>query len=443
MTTTRYEDIMASCSRQNEDALAAAFAAAAAAVRSELPATSDRDVAIRDVATGAAGPAFIAFLLWIETHCTDLARLCFLSRDGQVLYELAHRLHTPGLARVELRYLYSSRRTWNLAASDPDNLAAERWLYGSFMHANATDLCARLGLDARDFGTELDAAGVACHPDARADDPRQAGALARFVSNPVVKEAVRARIQGLDDLVVAYACHEGVPHSDTGLIDVGWTGKMLAALYRLLRRGGHDLPRSFFWGYEPQVKPQPVPKLHAWLYDSREPDTMARHVAEAPYVIETFSMADHGLVTGYETDPSGRVHAILATRDNPAAAEWGIATYRRYLYAFADALELPPNHAEMETRPLIQQLVSTFWQRPTLIEAEVWGTYVWDSDPTGTAARPLARPFDPTDITRTAGHETPRRGDRAWVAGSLALSGATPHQNVKGFNHTTSVEEAI
>jgi hypothetical protein len=428
MTSTRYEDIMGRYARQHDNPLAAAFLAASAEVRSELPVADDRDAAIRDVATGAAGPAFVAFLLWIETHCADLARLCFLSRDGQVLYELARRLHAPGLERVELSYLYSSRRTWNLAASDPDNLAAERWLYGSFMHANATDLCARLGLDPTDFRTELDAAGVAHHPDVRADDPRQAGALTRFVSNPLVKEAVRARIRGLDDIVVTYACQQGVPHPETGLVDVGWTGKMLAALYRLLRRGGHDLPQSFFWGYEQQVEPQHLPDLHAWLYDSRAPHTMARHVTEAPYVIETFSMADHGLVTGYETDGGGEVHAVLATRDNPAAAAWGIATYRRYLSAFADALSLPLDHAEMDVRPLIHELVSRFWQHPTLIEAQAWGAYVWDSDPTGTAARPLARPFGSADFTRTDGRQTLRRGDRAWVAGSLALSAPMAQQ---------------
>jgi hypothetical protein len=47
-------------------------------------------------------------------------------------------------------------------------------------------------------------------------------------------------------------------------------------------------------------------------------------------------------------------------------------------------------------------------------EALAWGGYPYDSAPAGTAIRPLARPFPAED--------RPVRGDRAWLAGSLALS---------------------
>jgi hypothetical protein len=62
---------------------------------------------------------------------------------------------------------------------------------------------------------------------------------------------------------------------------------------------------------------------------------------------------------------------------------------------------------------MIHQLMITFWRRPTTQEATAWGKYPYDSDPTGTAARPLARPLNP---------DKPIRGDRAWLNGTLALS---------------------
>jgi hypothetical protein len=58
--------------------------------------------------------------------------------------------------------------------------------------------------------------------------------------------------------------------------------------------------------------------------------------------------------------------------------------------------------------------MDAFWCHPTRAEARAWGIYPYDSDPAGTAARPLARPFTTQD--------RPTRGDRAWLAGSLALS---------------------
>ncbi len=59
--------------------------------------------------------------------------------------------------------------------------------------------------------------------------------------------------------------------------------------------------------------------------------------------------------------------------------------------------------------------MDAFWNHPTLPEARAWGGYPYDSDPAGTAIRPLARAL-------TIEHGQCRRGDRAWVAGSLALS---------------------
>jgi hypothetical protein len=410
--------------------LAASFHRAAATVASTVPAATEEQSAIRDVAAGAAGPAFCAFVTWIAHQARNLDRLAFLSRDGQILYELARRIDTPALERLDLRYVYSSRRTWNLAGSDPDNLAAERWLYGSFMHANATDICHRLGLNPDDFTSEFDHAGVSLDPDARADDPAQHQALAAFVANPHVVAAVRPRIARFATDVACYAVQEHLCDTRTGLVDVGWTGKMLAGLYRVLRQKGLALPHSFFFGYEQQVSPTLVPNLAAWLYDSRDPATMACHVHEAPYVIETFSMADHGLVTGYERTPAG-YQATLATPDNPAATSFGIDYYRKCLYRFAEDFEAPPGGLNDDARTLVHDLVTEFWTRPTVPEARAWGTYVWDSDPTATAARPLASPFTPDDLRSANGSQPLPRGDRAWLAGSLALTPAPANDHAE------------
>src|SRR5260370_7599425 len=58
--------------------------------------------------------------------------------------------------------------------------------------------------------------------------------------------------------------------------------------------------------------------------------------------------------------------------------------------------------------------MDAFWCHPTRAEALVWGAYPNASAPAGTAVRPLARPFTEQDCAA--------RGDRAWLAGSLALS---------------------
>jgi hypothetical protein len=105
---------------------------------------------------------------------------------------------------------------------------------------------------------------------------------------------------------------------------------------------------------------------------------------------------------------------LQSTRNDPAE-DWGLGLYRSAVYAFAAALDLGAGLPPGDVRSLVHQALETFWCNPTLDEALAWGGYPYDSDPAGTAIRPLARPFTATDHVR---------GDRAWLAGSLALSSA-------------------
>jgi hypothetical protein len=129
--------------------------------------------------------------------------------------------------------------------------------------------------------------------------------------------------------------------------------------------------------------------------------------------METFCMGDHGIVSGYRKDDAGTIRPELLSPRNDAADAWGLGLYRSALYAFATALGPPRDLPSSDLRPLVHQLLDAFWCRPTQEEALAWGSYPYDSDPAGTAIRPLARPFTDTDHVR---------GDRAWLAGSLALS---------------------
>lgn len=131
-------------------------------------------------------------------------------------------------------------------------------------------------------------------------------------------------------------------------------------------------------------------------------------------------MGDHGIVSGYHRAQGGRIEPVVTAETNAAAAEWGLQLYRSVLYRVCDALQ---DDLEGDVRPLVHEVMDAFWCRPTREEAEAWGSYPYDSDPAGTAARRLARPFN-FDAARSEDNAAPlARGDRAWLAGSLALSG--------------------
>jgi hypothetical protein len=405
---TRYE-LIAGRHSSRAGYLSSRLAAASRAARAAVPVSNEHEQAIRDVAAGVAAPALVGCVLWIlrEARARHLQRLRFLSRDGQVLFELAKQL---GLgAELDLEYVYSSRLTWSMAATDPHCLSQAQWLFNSFMKSNAADVCARLGISVNDHLAELRQAAVSLNPDIRADDAQQASALRRFVELPSISHAAAEKITAVRELLLEYALQQDLADPATGLVDAGWTGRMVGSLVRICENAGLRRPHVLFWGHEPRVTGWTDPaKVAAYMYNTAMRSGLEWRVPDAPFIVETFCMGDHGIVSGYQHTRNG-IEPVLSSQTNPPAEKWGIALYRSVLYAFCDALE---GELDGDMRELVHALMDPFWCHPTHAEARAWGSYPYDSDPAGTAIRPLASPFT----------EPFERGDRAWVAGSLQLT---------------------
>jgi hypothetical protein len=415
---TRYELIASRHSASPGD-LAAQLRDAGHHAREITPVSSAHERAIRDVAAGVAAPALIGFVVWMfeEARRRGVQRLRFLSRDGQVLYELARRIDGKLALGLDLEYVYSSRLTWSLAATNPDVLAETSWLFNSFMKSNAADVCARLGLRADDFGPRLESAGVSPDPECRADQPDQYEALRRFLRAQEVTDAAAARITQMRHLVTDYAREHQLADSRTALVDAGWTGRMIGALVTVAERARMQRPHALLWGHEPRASGwTDLDQVAAYMYNTATGEGLSLRVPDAPFIVETFCMGDHGVVTGYQHGPDRQIVPVLAAPANKPALDWGLRLYRTVLYHACDALS---GTLAGDARPLVHEVMDAFWCSPTILEAAAWGTYPYDSDPAGTAIRQLARPFDqPSHATGTS-----LRSDRAWIHGSAALTG--------------------
>jgi hypothetical protein len=379
---------------------------------------------IRDVAAGVAGPALVGYVLWILQHARErgLKRLRFLSRDGQVLYLLAKCITERTGQTIDLEYVFSSRITWSLAASDPEHLSDFDWLFSSFMRSNAADLCERLGIDVEEFRDRLVESGVSLDPQVRADSPAQRAALERFVDRRDVAAAITPRVAEVRALLTDYARQHLLADSSTGLVDAGWTGRMVGSLITVTEMAGYPRPQVFFWGHEPRTDGWTDPqRVSAYVYNTARREGLQWRVPDAPFIVETFCMGDHGIVADYQREPDGTITAVLRSARNVQADRWGLALCRSTLLAFAENIDLKITG---DARPLIHQLMNAFWVDPTRTEAEAWGSYAYDSDPTGTAARSLARRFTSRDLMTAILKGRLDRGDRAWLRGSLALNSA-------------------
>jgi hypothetical protein len=266
--------------------------------------------------------------MWMlrEAEKRGVRRLRFLSRDGQVLHELARRI-APALGiDLDLGYAYSSRLTWSLAATNPGQLPRADWLFNSFVKSNAADVCARLGLPAGDFRGELLAAGASPDPDSRADDPAQAAALRRFLATPQVTRAAATRISQMRQLVTDYADQERLAETGTALIDAGWTGRMAGALVQVCEQAGMTRPHILFWGHEPRTTGwTDSRRIAAYMYNTATGHGMNWRIRDAPFAVETFCMADHGIVTGYHRTTQAGIGPVLASQANPPALALGTA----------------------------------------------------------------------------------------------------------------------
>lgn len=399
------------------------MAVASEYARRAVSVETERQQSIRDVAAGVAGPVLLGYILWLahEVPRVKGTRVYFLSRDGQTLHHLATQFASTLDWDANFRYVFSSRRTWNLAASEVENLASEAWLFGSFMRSNAADLCARLGLDFKDHQATLEEHSVSLDPEVRNDDPHQRVAMERFLADERTKDAVVVRVEQQRRLTVDYAEQEGLVDPGAVLVDAGWTGRMVNALGRILNGEGYQMPPVFFWGHQPKDDIVSRTDVTAYMYDtSREPSPRWM-LADIPFLIETLLMADHGIVSGYRRLDSGEVAPTFDSMENSAAKAWGLKLYRETLSEFCTGLRSGKGW-DQDIRPVLYELLNGFWLTPSRQEARAWGSYIYDSDPTGTAARALARPFSPSEAASSLRAGQLQRGDRAWLAGSLALT---------------------
>lgn len=143
-------------------------------------------------------------------------------------------------------------------------------------------------------------------------------------------------------LVLEYASQHALAEADTGLVDIGWTGRMAASLISVCEAAGMARPHILFWGHEPRpaigwTDPE---RVGSYVYNTATGQGLGWRVPDAPFLMETFCMGDHGIVSGYRRDTDGRIEPVLLSYGNDAAEAWGLRLYRLTLYAFCAALEM-------------------------------------------------------------------------------------------------------
>jgi len=401
-----------------------------------LAAQSDgTDPDLAAIAGSVALPVLAGLGQWVlqQARLLELDRLYFLARDGEVLLEVTRRLAEHAHDPVECLYLRGSRRSWQLAST------------GTADYDRASGLWVPDGLSGEDFtprgmlslvGLPVDdAVGIAPSvlSAGQLDQPLGAEGWARMraalLDGPLAA-TVDARNRERRDLMIRYLVQEGLTAPGrVGLVDVGWTGRMVRSLEDVLVDGGLPLPAAYlFLGLRRTAPALMGPDLFArsrgWLIDEARGRGVRTRPDEDPVMVfESFAMGSEGHTTGY-TVVGNRVEASLAAPVNPSASRWDLIGYRRTLSRALDTLlDGPPLDDGVDLRPLVWAQVLDFWRRPTRDEATVWGGQPYTEDFANASPYPLATPATGRRVlSRLRMGPASWRKPTYWLAGTIEMS---------------------
>ncbi len=354
------------------------------------------------VGADVVGPLLAGFVRWVldSARSRGLRRLCFVSRDGQVLHEIAQAIRRPD--DPECVYVYGSRQAWLLPGVTSTTPSDFEWVFWPpYEPTTVRRVLRKLDLEAEELLGPLAAAGFGPDDDvpaARRDD------LATVLSD--AGALVRQRVAARQEVVRGYFAQQGLAGDEPwGLVDVGWRLNNQAALRTVL---GPDVP---FSGYYLALDHGRRSLAEAGWHAARVREDWSTHrtllpggwlLDELNIVEHVFARADHGQCAGYELR-DGRYEPVLhPARQTP---EW-LRPMRDSILRFArlaaeGGLLEDGGDASFAAGAVTGQL---FVSAPTREEALVFGATLVSDDHNEGGLRPLAPPMDVPELGRRMVH---------------------------------------
>jgi predicted HAD superfamily hydrolase len=422
----RYEELLESHSRQTQG-LSSAFAGASRLARLRTNAQGDHLSTIRDVSASVAAPVLTAYVLWLlnQAQQRGITRLYFVSRDGQILLQIAERLARKIGFRGECRYLYGGRQAWLLpcAASDVNQLQAFRLDDTDFLSLESQ--FSRMELQPGLFRAEIEQLGFPASTWSENLDSAQRDRLRDWFQSPSILEKITDEAQSRRSLLSKYLAQESVLASNNwAMVDVGWFGRLQYFLEKLLAEENAEPPAGFYFGlYERRSYPSKGSQ-HGYLFDGNDRPGYQRDLPFLYQLIEMFCTASHGVVLGYE-QCAGRIQPILKEKRNSSAQSWGLEVLQDTILQFVDSLHLDRNlvATNADLRPCVSKLLQLFWKTPQRNEAQAWGRFQFETDQAGAYQSTLASSYSFKHIRRAYSHAgNLKRHSEEWQAASMTLT---------------------
>jgi hypothetical protein len=395
------------------------------ATRLSAPDTRDDAAELRsidEVFSSVIAPLLVAFVESVLEDCIGrgIRDICFLARDGQVLFRIAQLIIAQRALPLQPHYVYGSRHALHLPGFS-SIAKAETWLLENTPHLSLAEVAARAEIPLaiiREAGARLGLNDV----EANIDSARRP-LLKKLLEDPSIGDSLRTTSARKWETALAYYRQVGLlPGRELALVDVGWTGRMQASLRGLLDKAEGPVVtlRGHYLCLSSKLITSEHDSLVGFLNDPDQPTSKCPFDAYR-CVVEASLMADHGTTLGFQSTAEG-VQPVLGPPPSSQlleAVERQQATVLRYVMLMLQVEKVRGVRIRWP-KDLVSSNLLTMFRRPLPMEVQAFLGRAFFEGQADNLLKEVVRkvPFG-TDWLR-------RHRMGLWPEGSLVASGGRP-----------------
>lgn len=356
------------------------------------------DKALYNIGCDVVGPIMVSFVSWVLQQAAEngIKRLYFLSRDGEIMLEIARELVSRSGSTVDLRYLHVSRTAVFPAMAgvtiDKDSMA---WIKEDNIILTPRILADRLKVDVVDLQKALVSSGVLLsEPDLPLSNQAIDEIYHILISHPTVRKLVAESGRSALEKLSGYLEQEGLfDGTACALVDLGWHGSIQDVISTCFNdRLGRKGLTGYYFGVD--RRSNGLCRKFGYLFDPVGYSEYAKYRHIFRVLLELLCSGRQGMTIGYHFSPGTGYTPVSSTIEHSENKD-SVTSIRQGVMAFIHMLDV----ADMETvdykhvKSQILNILTKLLCYPTPEEASKLGAMRFSADQAGHGVHQVASPF--------------------------------------------------
>jgi predicted HAD superfamily hydrolase len=254
------------------------------------------------------GPMTVAYCQWLEDRFRKDKIECayFFLRDMEIVSEVFEKLFPQERRAFKTKKLLSSRRAFLFPATEfiPDTALGEFGLFASTIPKPAREFLRHLCVNPKDFENEFAIANFSS-PEEMVYPGKLVKLFDLFRQEKVMR-AVLERSRAERPLLIQYLKQEGFfDHSQVGVVEIGWGGRVQKALQALLNQMQSPVSMNGYYLATFEVflaNNVPNVKHSSFLLHNGQPVDWMRAVSSGLRILENVYTSTNGTLLYFQED---------------------------------------------------------------------------------------------------------------------------------------------